>query len=257
MNVAVDLDLERSLGAMWDALCTASRLVQDKSKIGAAATPVETIDYYPFGSLKFDTATSSYDGEARKYIGQYSDTATGLDYLNARYYDPAQGQFLSEDPVFLSNPLQQDLGNPQNLNSYSYGIDNPITNADTSGKYVYEISRPVASYVPLSSFAHTFAEVVPQNGESLASINGSNMSIDTSQPFTLSGEPNSQFPSHLSLVADNPYDYSTATENMSVPWVARELVTPPPGMTSEQFDASVVSTYDNLSPDQGIYDPLG
>jgi RHS repeat-associated protein len=106
------------------------------------------MDYYPFGSLKFDTATSSYDGEARKYIGQYSDS-DGLSYLNARYYSPTQGQFLSEDPVFLAlgNPTQlqqstqqqqnQLLMDPQQLNSYSYGRDNPITNSDPLGKDIY------------------------------------------------------------------------------------------------------------------------
>jgi RHS repeat-associated protein len=133
MNVPLDLDPERSLGAMWDAFCTASPLVQDESKIGAAATPVETMDYYPFGSLKFDTATSSYDGEARKYIGQYSDS-DGLSYLNARYYSPTQGQFLTEDPVFLADARQQSLQDPPSLNSYSYSEDNPITKSDPNGR---------------------------------------------------------------------------------------------------------------------------
>jgi len=38
----------------------------------------------------------------RIYIGQYADDETSLDYLNARYYDPTVGQFLSEDPVFIT-----------------------------------------------------------------------------------------------------------------------------------------------------------
>jgi RHS repeat-associated protein len=149
MNVALDLNRERSLGAMWDALCATSRLVQDEAKISAVATPVETVDYYPFGSLKFDTATSSYDGEARKYIGRYSDTS-GLDYLNARYYNPSQGQFISQDPVSqqLGNPAQIAslvdesqqtlLMDPQALNLYSYGEDNPLSNSDPAGKAIIQ-----------------------------------------------------------------------------------------------------------------------
>ena len=66
-------------------------------------------------------------------------------FLNARYYNSAQGQFLSEDPVFLalgsSGQVQQltqksqsqFLSNPQSLNSYSYAQDNPITSTDPSG----------------------------------------------------------------------------------------------------------------------------
>jgi hypothetical protein len=38
--------------------------------------------------------------------------------LNARYYNGAQGQFTSEDPVFWG---QQNLGDPQSLNAYACG----------------------------------------------------------------------------------------------------------------------------------------
>src|SRR6266436_4548739 len=67
--------------------------------------------------------------------------------LNARYYDPSRGQFLSEEPIFLNigDPSQvkqlsqQDqqtyLTDPQVLNSYSYGRDNPITRKDPNGKF--------------------------------------------------------------------------------------------------------------------------
>lgn len=41
--------------------------------------------------------------------------------LQARYMDGSKGQFLSEDPVFLGVPAQQNLIDPQSLNSYSYG----------------------------------------------------------------------------------------------------------------------------------------
>src|SRR6266481_6776803 len=53
--------------------------------------------------------------------------------LQARYYDGSKGEFLSEDPVFLGDPRQQNLNNPQTLNSYSYANDNPITGSDPTG----------------------------------------------------------------------------------------------------------------------------
>jgi RHS repeat-associated protein len=57
-------------------------------------------------------------------------------FLNARYLNPAQGQFTSEDPMFWG---QQNLQDPQSFNAYSYSDDNPITKEDPSGKS-FEIS---------------------------------------------------------------------------------------------------------------------
>jgi RHS repeat-associated protein len=58
------------------------------------------------------------------------------DLLQARYYDSGKGEFLSEDPVFLGDPKQQALSDPQSLNSYSYANDNPITKSDPNGRCV-------------------------------------------------------------------------------------------------------------------------
>jgi RHS repeat-associated protein len=93
---------------------------------------VQLMDYYPYGATRI--ATSTYPtNEKRQYVGQFSDAQTNLNYLNARFYDSSRGQFTSEDPVFWGNPKDQDLQNPQSLNSYSYANDNPITNKDPSG----------------------------------------------------------------------------------------------------------------------------
>ena len=58
----------------------------------------------------------------------------GHAFLNARYYDSARGQFLSEDPIFWGTLNSQALESPQSLNSYSYGNGNPITSKDPNGK---------------------------------------------------------------------------------------------------------------------------
>src|SRR5262245_43689689 len=94
----------------------------------------EALDYYPFGGLRLDSKTGGYGGEKRKYAGTEYDTLSGLQYMQARYQNPQRGQFLSEDPVFLGDPKQQNLKDPQSLNSYSYANDNPITNRDPNGK---------------------------------------------------------------------------------------------------------------------------
>jgi RHS repeat-associated protein len=131
---------------------------------------VQTLDYYPYGSTRISSATST--NERRKYIGQFSDDS-GLSYLNARYYDSSRGQFLSEDPLFLGDPMGQDLRNPQSLNSYSYANDNPITSKDPDGRAagvddatigvllaaVLAVSLLLATYSSNTSVQHSSAAV--------------------------------------------------------------------------------------------------
>jgi RHS repeat-associated protein len=97
-------------------------------------------DYRPFGFTRIEEGSASLK---RGFIGQFEDA--NLVYLNARYQNPVQGRFISQDPTFLAigNPLQvtqlnkqqqkQLLADPQSLNSYSYARGNPIVNRDTSG----------------------------------------------------------------------------------------------------------------------------
>jgi RHS repeat-associated protein len=68
--------------------------------------------------------------------------------MQARYQNPIRGQFISQDPVFwavgdpealklLANQDQQVyLLNPQQLNSYSYANNNPVTLSDPNGRIV-------------------------------------------------------------------------------------------------------------------------
>jgi RHS repeat-associated protein len=160
MKVAADLSRKFPFDAMWCALSAARPGVEDESNIGRVGNLAQWLDYGPYGSVLASENTGTTTA-ARQYIGQFSD-ASGLSYLNARYYNPTQGQFLSQDPIFLSsgnqNQLQQLwqqdqqtlLQNPQQLNSYSYAQDNPTTGEDPSGKYG-EISGTVV--IPGRSFS--------------------------------------------------------------------------------------------------------
>lgn len=106
-------------------------------------------DYAPYGSILASTNTGTTT-TARQWIGQFAD-ASGLSYLNARYYSPTQGQFLTQDPVFLGDPKQQNLADPQSLNVYSYSEDNPITNKDPSGRQVdaaFDVASEITSSAP-------------------------------------------------------------------------------------------------------------
>ena len=101
----------------------------------AQGAVTELSDYYPYGSIRLDTGSFK---EQRKYIGQEYDVETGLNYLNARYYNSNTGQFISEDPVFWEIGQTKDgksvLLNPQAQNSYSYAGNNPIISSDPSGR---------------------------------------------------------------------------------------------------------------------------
>jgi RHS repeat-associated protein len=93
---------------------------------------VQDSETYPYGETRLNQKTYPTN-ENRRFIGQFTD-ANSLQYLNARYLNSQQGQFLSEDPVFLGDSSQQNLKDPQSLNSYSYSDDNPITKSDPSGR---------------------------------------------------------------------------------------------------------------------------
>jgi RHS repeat-associated protein len=103
-------------------------------------------DYAPYGSVIATTNTGQTTA-GRQFEGLFTD-ATNLVYSNARYLNPTQGQFITQDPVFLAlgNPNQIQritqqqqflaLTDPQKLNAYSYGRDNPVTLEDPSGDFI-------------------------------------------------------------------------------------------------------------------------
>jgi RHS repeat-associated protein len=107
----------------------------------ASGTIAQLLDYYPYGAARVSSTTFPTN-EKRQYIGQLYDQGTGLNYLQARYYDSSRGQFVTQDPVFweigLTPDGQKALVDPQSLNSYAYANDNPITKKDPNGRQVWE-----------------------------------------------------------------------------------------------------------------------
>ena len=78
----------------------------------------------PYGVQRYSGGTIN---TARGFTGQYTDSLTGLDYYNARYYDPAVGVFLSADIA---------QGNAQGMNPYAYVNGNPETKSDPTGRMI-------------------------------------------------------------------------------------------------------------------------
>lgn len=83
-------------------------------------------------------------GVRQKFTSKERDVETGLDYFLARYYSSTQGRFTSPDE-FTGGPdelktfsddasdnptFYSDLLNPQSLNKYQFGYNNPIRYLD-------------------------------------------------------------------------------------------------------------------------------
>jgi RHS repeat-associated protein len=89
------------------------------------ANKVQTVAYDPYGNV--DPNHSSGSIIPYTYTGKELDPETGLYYFGARYYDSAQGRFITPDTIV------QSPGNPQTLNRYAYAGNNPMAFVDPSG----------------------------------------------------------------------------------------------------------------------------
>ena len=92
-----------------------------KAITGTAGGPYK---YYPFGWAYQEVSNPPTDS---LYTGQKRDLSTGLYFYGARYYNPAIGMFVQPDSI-VPQP-----GNPQSLNRYSYGLNNPLRYTDPTG----------------------------------------------------------------------------------------------------------------------------
>ncbi|MBA3486035.1 MAG: RHS repeat-associated core domain-containing protein, partial [Lysobacter sp.] len=100
-------------------------------------------NYEPFGKVIGGTPK---DGPG--YTGHVLDTATGLNYMQQRYYDPGIGRFLSVDPVTA------DGNTGANFNRYWYANNNPYKFTDPDGRFpdiILDIAFIVADVVDIAS----------------------------------------------------------------------------------------------------------
>jgi RHS repeat-associated protein len=201
-------------------------------------------DYYPFGTPRIDQRNSSFN-EQRKFAGTIRDDSTGLDYMQARYYSGARGQFLSEDPLFIGSPAKQDLSNPQGLNPYVYALDNPITNRDPNGRKVELISRPVFNVGGLLVDEHTFFLITPDNPSSIQ-IQGVPSGATA---FTMGGYPAgnplwTKLTKSIGTADSTGLDTEYAFNNGKT--LNRVTITPPSGQSDTQFINGMGAAYNSI-----------
>ena len=87
-----------------------------------SGTVIERTNYEPYGN----PINKTVDGIG--YTGHVMDGATGLTYMQQRYYDPTLGRFLSVDPV-SANPNTGAL-----FGRYMYAANNPYRFFDPDGR---------------------------------------------------------------------------------------------------------------------------
>ena len=227
----------------------------------SAGAIAETLDYFPFGAIRIDKSVAvaapagagqTAFSEQRKYIGQEYDADTGLNYLNARYYNATLARFTSQDPVALAlgdeqaikqitgKNQQEFLTNPQALNYYSYANNNPIINSDPTGQ------RAELEVVPIAGIpgAHTFLRVTAdQPGEDLSQYgSGPN--------YTIGGYMSEWWGGNL-VVQINESGNLNAPESS---YLASYPLAPPQGMSIAQYDQKLFEAGSSLSKqDLGMY----
>lgn len=94
--------------------------------------------YYPFGLTRYESGAADV---AYRFTGKELD-ASGLYYYEARYYHAAAGAFISADPLYTLK-LDEGLRNPQELNPYRYGLNNPVRFTDPTGQSVWDTLKAV------------------------------------------------------------------------------------------------------------------
>ncbi|MFY0610813.1 MAG: VCBS repeat-containing protein [Hyphomicrobiaceae bacterium] len=89
----------------------------------ATGAEVSRTTYRPYGDKG---KTSGTHAESKGYIGERHDAETGLVFLNARYYDPIVGRFVSPD---WWDPDLPGVG----TNRYAYSANDPVNKSDPNG----------------------------------------------------------------------------------------------------------------------------
>ena len=111
---------------LGDALGSVRQLTDAAGAVTLAKT------YDPYGRLRSLAQSAGTPSTSLGFTGEVTDPAAStaqdaLVYLRARYYAPGAGRFTTRDT--WPGVSEQ----PQSLNRYAYGLDNPVMYTDPSG----------------------------------------------------------------------------------------------------------------------------
>ncbi|MCF2904996.1 RHS repeat-associated core domain-containing protein [Octadecabacter sp. CECT 8868] len=110
--------------------------------------------YQPFGE---NSVVGNWDPAAAEesigFIGERYDAGAGLQYLNARYYDPELGLFLQPDWFEVS---QAGVGTSR----YAYSGNDPVNQLDPGGNIYGLLGKAVQLFAKGGDFGATFAGAI-------------------------------------------------------------------------------------------------
>lgn len=110
--------------------------------VANSATVLGNQVYGPYGNQRYSAGAM---GTNKGFTGQYADAFSGLDYYNARYYDPVIGRFVSADTIADNlhgiDPYAYVRGNPETFND-------PTGHLDPYGEYVVAWYKGIHSNQP-------------------------------------------------------------------------------------------------------------
>ena len=113
------------------------------------------------------------------YNAEYTDASTGNQYLRARYYDPDEGTFLTQDSYLgsLLEPLSQNL--------YTYTENNPVNYTDPSGHGIWsKIKSGAKKIVKAVKTGYQEAKTWAKNTWNTAKTGAKNLWQDTKKTIS-------------------------------------------------------------------------
>jgi RHS repeat-associated protein len=132
---------------------------------GSAGTATDTYVYDAFGLPLTTTGTTP---NSFLYSGEQYDSALGMYFLRARYYNPATGRFLTMDPY------EGDIQNSGTLHKYVYAGNNPVNASDPTGRDLFEQTfvegGTLPAYPGLRAIGYAAAYVFCETAKSLANV---------------------------------------------------------------------------------------
>jgi RHS repeat-associated protein len=122
--IHADVMRERGVGGSTTTYLIKDHLASNRMSIRHDMANLNKHDYGPYGMPLSTGGSTALNGKA--YINERFDAETGLQYLNARYYDPNLGRFLSADTWDPTLP-------GVDINRYAYAGNDPINKSDPNG----------------------------------------------------------------------------------------------------------------------------
>ncbi len=102
----------------------------------ASGALIERTAYSPYGAEDNEAGLTNPTPEEHGFIGERHEASAGLQYLNARYYDPDLGRFIKPDWWEVT---QAGVG----TNRYAYSFNDPVNQSVPKGITCISVSRAI------------------------------------------------------------------------------------------------------------------